>query len=305
MLTERMKFLIDSKYKDISKDPLAELLYVSNYIKVLKSFINGTDELSEETIEIILTNFIQYGIYLDIPLPKKTTILRATRYKEEDKSLPYNENVSRLSYIPNNIKKVPPIGRMNNISKAIFYGCLSNNLSSIKVAFSEINIKKDEYVKILKSTTKENMNVRYIGIMDYYIRGIEPPFDVHPLFKEIWEYYKDTYDNTSLSVIRLVDAFFSDILRTEDHGRLYTVTSILASIIMEDPTTDGLIYPSIKSEGSPNLALKPSSVDTKLNYIEAYAYKINEDYGYAIYNATRLYIGKIKDKNIIWSKYNI
>lgn len=298
-----MKFLIDSKNKDISKNPYQALNDASQDIKILKCFIHGSLDLSEENIERILTNLVQYGIYLDIPLTKNTTILRAVRYEEKDKSNPCYEEVSRLSYIPNNIGIIPPIGRMNNKGSSIFYGCLSNNIKSVNVAFSEVNALKDEYINVLKSTTKEDIKVRYIGIMDYYRRGTEPPFDVHPLFKKIWKYYKDTHDEASLSAVGLVDAFFSDILRAENYGRLYIVTSILASIIMEDETTDGLIYPSIKSEGSPNLALKPSSINTKVSYTKAYSFKINENYGYALYYATTLYIGNIEDKKIIWSKH--
>ena len=300
MLTDRMKFLIDSKLKDISKKPLEECRYISSSIKDLNSFIDGSLELSKLHIENMLINFIQYGIYLDIPLEKGTMILRAVRYTGENIKKPYYEKVSRLSYIPQSSTTIPQIGRMNKNKVSMYYGCLSNGIKSVNVAFSEIDSLPYEYINILKSTLNKEIKVRYIGLLDYYRRGTEPPFNVHPLFKDLWGYYKETYDEMSLTVVGLVDAFFSDILKRKNYGRLYIVTSILASIIMEDKTTDGLIYPSIKAEGSPNVVLKPLSVDTKINHEKCLCFQINENFGYAIYNTTILFNGNIIKDKIKW-----
>ena len=295
MLTDRMKLLIDSK---ICKNPLEECRYISSSIKDLNCFINGTVELSELHIENILTNFVQYGIYLDIPLEKDTTILRAVRYTDKDISKPYYVEVSRLSYIPKNSTAIPKVGRMNKDKIAMFYGCISNEINDVNVAFSEIDSLPYEYINVLHSTVHTEIKVRYIGILDYYKRGIEPPFKVNPLFENMWEYYKETYNEMSLTAVGLVDTFFSDILKRKNYGRLYTVTSILASIIIEDKTTDGLIYPSIKAEGSPNVVLKPLAVKTKITYKECLCFHINENFGYAVYNATIKFNGKIKDNKI-------
>jgi len=69
---------------------------------------------------------------------------------------------------------------------------------------------------------------------------------------------------------------------------------------MEDKTTDGLIYPSIKAEGSPNVVLKPLSVDTKINHEKCLCFQINENFGYAIYNTTILFNGNIIKDKIKW-----
>ncbi len=303
MITERMKFLIDSKLKDIRINSLEECKYISSTIKDLNCFIEGSLKLSHMHIEVMLTNFVQYGLYLDIPLAKGTTILRAVRYSGKNIKKPYYKKLDRLSYIKKSSGVVSKIGRMNKEKVAMYYGCLSTDIKSVNVAFSEVDTLKYEYINILKSTINKEIKVRYIGILDYYRRGIEPPFNVHPLFKDMWEYYKKTYDEYSLTAVGLVDAFFSDILKQENKGNLYIVTSILASIIMEDKTTDGLIYPSIKAEGSPNLVIKPSSIDDKITHKETLCFHINENYGYAVYNASILFKGTILKNKIKWKNY--
>ena len=193
MLTNRMKFLIDSKLKDISINPLDECKYISSATKDLNCFIEGSLELSHKNIEITLINFIQYGVYLDIPLEKGTTILRAVRYSGKSINKPYYKKLDRLSYIKKSSKVIPSIGRMNKEKTSMYYGCLSTDIKSVNVAFSEVNTLNYEHINILKSTINKEIKVRYIGILDYYRRGIAPPFKVHPLFKDMWEYYKKTY----------------------------------------------------------------------------------------------------------------
>jgi hypothetical protein len=55
----------------------------------------------------------------------------------------FNE-VSRLSYIPQNSKIIPSIGRLNKYGKSMFYGCVyfNDNFGGYSIAFSEVNALK-------------------------------------------------------------------------------------------------------------------------------------------------------------------
>jgi len=81
----------------------------------------------------------------------------------------------------------------------------------------------------------------------------------------------------------------------------------LSKILLVLLHVDGLINPSVESIGSPNLVLKPNSVDDKVKHKEAHISLIKKDYGYSIYYAIDFHdIGIIdKNNNITWKQNGI
>ena len=83
---------------------------------------------------------------------------------------------------------------------------------------------------------------------------------------------------------------------------MYIVTSILASLFLNGDKVDGILYTSVKAEGSPVLAIKVESM-YKIEHESAISFEIQENYGYALYKAKTLYKGQINGEKIAWQKY--
>jgi hypothetical protein len=305
-IEEGIKNLIETKANEMNPNALYCCNSVSIIIKQLNDYIDGSINLSKERITSLLDHLVgYYTITLDIPLDKGIKILRAVKYDNLEEKPCFSE-VSRLSYIPQNSKVVPSIGRLNIYGQSIFYGCVyfNDDFGGYNVAFSEVNSLKNERINILKSETTAEINVNYIGIYEHIKRESKPYFlskEVYSYFKSVYEYEEKIFEKYVFVAFQLCDAFFSDILRRKESERLYIVTSILASHFLEGDRVDGLIYASVKAEGSPVIAIKPSSVDSKISHKEAVSFEIQENYGYAMYKANPLYQGAVNGEVINWS----
>lgn len=275
--------------------------FVSNIIKDLNDFIDKKKNFTEVDIESMLANLVQYRVVLDIPLPKDTLLLRGVRIAD-GLSFPKNVNLDRISYIPKDKTHLASLGRCNKKGFPMYYACVANSIRDVNAPFSEINAKDNEHINILISNTSQNLNVRFVGLYDYYQRGTKPPFEVHGFFEEVHQYYIDTHDKALLLAIELCDSFFCDILRRKGNDRVYEVTSILSYLYISGKEVDGLIYPSVETEGFPNVVIRPSSVDDKILHKEVKIFLIKKDYGYSKYHAVEFNtIGKINGNDISWS----
>lgn len=304
-IEENIKTLIKAKAEEMNPNALHCCNSVSIITKQLNDYIDGKINLDKERIASLLDHLVgYYTITLDIPLDNGLKILRAVKFNNLEKKPCFSE-LSRLSYIPQNSKITPSIGRLNKHGKSIFYGCVyfNDNFGGYNVAFSEVNALKNEKINILKSETIAEIKVNYVGIYDYIKRESKPYFlseEMYSYFKAVYEYEETTFDKYVFVAFQLCDAFFSDILRRKESDRLYLVTSILASHFLEGDRVDGLIYTSVKAEGSPVIAIKPASVDSKISHKKAVSFEIQENYGYAMYRANPLYQGVVNGNKIDW-----
>ncbi len=298
MLTERMVYLINSKAKDINEKPHRHYKYASKQIKTLDEYIVGQRQLSDMNIENKLLNLLQSTIFLDIPLPVGTSILRARKYNEKN-NIPCFETASELSY--NSDKKLVKLNRMNKKEEPMFYGTLSKDNNNIGTIFSEINAVVGNTVCVLKSGIAKELLVRPIGIFSYYSNDLEPPIELHPIFKEMYQYFKKTFSKKGMEVVNKCDIFFARILKEKGTERLYKVTSILATLCLEG-TTDGIIYPSVKGKDAPNLVIKPSSIIAKIQYEEVSSFFITEKFENTLYQADNIYQANIVNNEIIHRK---
>lgn len=306
MLEKNLKTLIDKKAKEMNSNALFCCKSVSTIIIQLNDYIDGKINLNIERVVSLLDHLVDYyTITLDIPLDVGLKILRAMKFDNLEEK-PCFCAVSRLSYIPENSKIIPSIGRLNKYGESIFYGCVyfNDDFGGYNVAFSEVNALKNERINVLKSETTAEIKVNYVGIYDYIKRESKPYFlseEMYLYFKAVYEYEEKMFDKYVFVAFQLCDAFFSDILRRKESDRLYIVTSILASHFLEGDRVDGLIYTSVKAEGSPVIAIKPLSVDSKISHKEAVSFEIQENYGYAMYKANPLYQGVVNGEVINWS----
>lgn len=304
-IAQKIQKFIDQRAKEMNRSSINHLKQVSVMIGQLNDYIGGVVHLTPKRIESLMNHLLGwYTITLDLPIPGNPglKLLRARKFTGKD-SKPCFPKVQDLSYIAD--KKIVSQGRLNKDGDSIFYGCIyfNDSFGGINVAFAEVDALQFERVNILRSKTNADIKVRFPGIFDYIRRETKPYFLGEEAFsygKRIYEYTESKFDQNLFSAFLLCEAFFSDILRRKHSPRLYDVTSVLGSMLMEDDV-DGVIYLSVQAEGSPVIALKTASVKMKVIHNSAESFEINDVYGYALYHATPLYQGDVKqEQKIEW-----
>ncbi len=307
----KVKILIDKKAEEMNSNSLYYLLEVSKYIKQLNLYIDGLLQLSSSEIENKLEYLIGFfTITLEHPIDAGLKFLRAVKYQEEiDTTSPCYKEVSRLSYIPVDLGIIPKIGRLNKQGESIYYGCIffDDKFGGYNVAFSEVNASEYDHINILKSKSTQELKLNFIGFMDYIFRESKPYFisdDTYEYYKKVYEYMESKFDLNLFVAFQLCDAFFADILNSKESGKLYDITSVLASIFLDGNRSDGLFYTSVQAKGSPVVALKTSAIDNKVKHQSAECFEIIKCYGYAKYHAKLICTGTIEENNISWKRIN-
>jgi hypothetical protein len=275
---------------------------VSCIIRRLNDFIDKKIELDSHQVTNYLDNLIRYFTStLHIPVQPGLKLLRARAFECEH----YERDVAELSYIPEKYKSRVVLGRLNIDQEPIYYGCVYFNDidGGVNVAFSEVDAKSGQTVNVLRSEVIAELNMYYIGIYDHIKRNSRPDFiseETFGYFKEVYSLQQSTYSNDAFLAHQLCDSFFADVLRRPKHGNLYYITSVISKLFMEVNNIDGIIYTSVKAEGRPVVAIKPISVEYKLKHERAECYRINYDYGYALYRASKTGNGIIDSGAVIW-----
>lgn len=301
MLKDDVKELINDKADDLNKQRDVAG-YVSCITQQLNDFINQKINLENSEIEKYLDQLVGcFTTTLHTPFTPGLKILRARAFEKEHRETDVNE----LSYIAKEKNTDVTLGRLNLAKEPMYYGCIYfNELSGgVNVALAEINAKEGQTVNILRSEVGKELNIYFIGIYDYIFRESRPYFiseEHFSYFKQVYDYQKEKYSKDAFLAHQICDAFFSDVLRKAEHGNLYRVTSLLSKLFLECSTIDGVIYTSVKAEGSPVIALKTESVDSKLLHKEAESLLVQKSHGYALYHALPTGKGKINDNKIEW-----
>lgn len=301
MLEHELVSLIDKKAADLNeKGNVAK--DVASIVEKLNDYIEGEIDLTGSDIDRSLSILGGYfSTSLHIPLDPNTQFLRARSF-----DLGYLESdVSELSYIVEAKKHFVGQGRFNSKGSPIYYGCLYfGSNGGVNVGFAEINAVANTSVNVLRSVNTHELNVYYVGIYDLVHRDCKPRFmsaEMFDKYREVYNYQEQKFSPSVFLAHQICDAFFSDILRRKEHGNLYNVTSRLPKVFLKESDIDGIIYTSVKAEGSPVVAIKTKSIDTKLSHIICDTYQMLFDYGYARYEAHHTHIGSISGDNICWS----
>lgn len=296
--------------KDKSQEELNE---VSVIIKQLNSFIDGNLELSANGIEIKIQRLIShFTLNLIYELDSDIAFRRARKFEEKNSKTSHCfDELQELSYIPENKKKIIPLGRFNKKEESIFYASIhykeDDEEQLFHTALSEVNANKLDYINLLDSIPTKRLNVVYIGVFDYFMRNTKIP-------KWIDEYYymafklfkKKCIEKDNIYIFEsyiLSNAFFADITQRDGSDRLYRVTSIISSILLLNENTEALVYESVKIKNSPVIAIKTNIVDSYIEHKESYCYYIKENLGYGIYGAIKINECQIIDNKTTWKDF--
>lgn len=288
--------------------------HFSNACKLAMELGEHVDEnihLSKANIEIKVMQLLEYNVItpVSVLLELSMPIARAVRY-EEKVGFGY-VNTSRLSYIPDNSNSYTKLGRLNEKGESLFYCCLDQHSNSTATMLSECRAEKGETFNFLHCLTNNINNEEYlrtppclfivpIGVNYYFRRATPDPFGLGQDFRDICKLISDTAHPTLLEAFDICDEFLTLVLSLPERPSLYEVTSAIAKKCMSHPDIDGVIYPSTQFGEHPNIALKPSSVDRKIEYVSVTSIKIEDFCCNNGYKTKILALGTITNDTITW-----
>ena len=307
-----------SKVREINKSPESYYNEVYSITNELDQHIKGVKELTNEEIISLVERLTCFTILFGFEIPVETPFLRAVEF-DENQPKSFN-SVSRLSYIPIGSEIEPKLGRMNVKKQSLFYATIGSNKKSYDTVLSEVRAKEGKKYIILESIVKDNgLIVIPIGVNDYFRRGVPHPFKLNKNFEEAYELIKKHIHPLGLMALNLCDAFLTNVLKknepfskedkpsskkdelllNKNTKRLYEVTSAISQECFKSGI-NGIIYPSTKFEGYPNIVLTPNAVDTKIIHKDAYLVMVRKGNKFGIYETELKNIGKIDQRLVIW-----
>jgi len=241
-------------------------------IKKVISKLNIVDFNSEDsykTVENLMKNeLLQFALPTKVFEPGMILFRCSNHYDSKD-----FVTTTRLSY-RTDLAEIKEFGRANIKEQGVFYctdevataigetnsvfrGDGHKNVDSFSVTVSVWrSIAPLEFTLIINNKFAQEKN----AVIKKY------KTDIDKLIKELF--------NGEAEQVHEILNFISNefALNTNGNLNLYKISSAFSQLAFE--TSDGVMYPSVqrKLEGN-NFAIKPSSVDKKLEFVEAYKYK--------------------------------
>jgi len=238
--------------------------------------INELQRLNLKTVPLdvvrgIMKRLEKFGVIVTI-LPAGKKIIRA-RLSE---AKPF-ENITQLNYKPQQYNKT--FQRASTPEQTMFYGSIvpeSIGNGEPSSARYTILFEVSEFVRDLHSIGEQDItfsawevteNIELVSVLHH--KNFKRPTRLSIEFQEAFQkQFKHTpHDKVvSLDISTFLGAEFAkdSILHHSD----YTLSATYANLITHN--YDGVLYPSVRLAGEGiNVAIKPSSVDTKLNFMGA------------------------------------
>jgi hypothetical protein len=302
---------IEHLAKTLNTRPSQHLDNVWRIVSALQAHWREETVLEPEKVRSLVGELTCYTLQMPIPIPlnEKRILARAVRV-EPKVGIGYSE-VSRLSYIPIEGKKVPAIGRMNRVGQSMFYACLGADANSMGAILSEARACPGEVFNILFSEAvsveqklhpyDDALHVTPIGMFDYIRRGVPHPFRLHDEYVNTYNSLRAAICVEGMLALQLTDAFITEALKHKETGQLYSITSEIAADCLTPEVVDGVIYPSTQFDGFPDVAIKPSSVDRKLKHHSVVSIKVLGSYGFGIFKTQAIGQGLIQGEQILWT----
>ncbi len=301
---------LQTKISELNAKPTWHMNKVRNLTSALFAHISGKHHLSMAAIAYRVNELLRYTVLMPIPIPLGEMIC-FTRAQKFDGTEPNHcyQKVSRLSYLPLNHVKRPELGRLNKEGERLFYCCWDVKNISLSASLAEIRAVDGDVVNILVSHTKPTTSsvrqdqflyVTPIGINDYFHRGADMPFVLHESYRKHYEFLTQNLRPRALKAMHDCDRFLVEVLSMEEVEGLYQVTSEIAQNCLGSSNIDGIVYPSTRFGGFPNIGIKIAAVDSKLLHVGARSVEVHQ--GGTGYKT--LYNGFIDGEKITWISVN-
>lgn len=209
-------------------------------------------------LEEILTPIIT-GYKINTPkFDKGLRIHRGIKYNDKPTHLKH------LSYPPNNIAR---IGRANDDNQSIFYGATDKT-----VPFFELRLTVGDTFALSTWETNKELILNHIGFTNDVIQELNSQRELD----SIYDFVKKMQDFGNLNeyVYNYLGGVFSKQVIDSNY---YKLTVAITNKLMIGDFFGGILYPTIQMFGNAdNLALKPTFVDTGLDFISVEYLKITD-----------------------------
>ncbi len=299
-----LKLKVDELNDDAPKD-LNEVIEIIDHLQLYldKKITLNDDEISNSINALLISTIT---VQLPIPLVLRNNMYRA-RKCEGTHSANFTKT-SELSYISITGSTPLNLGRMNKKGNSIFYASFGNSTTTHSTVLSEVGATKGEIYNIMECQLNPlnqahlNLELAPIGVFDYYRRNVHLPFTLTVDMKESYDFIQENTSSEAMMALHLCDAFLTSILTADSDstGRLYKLTSEVAQFFLEQYPVDGVVYPSTKIPGHPNVAIIPDMVDQKIKFTSVQRVEILESYGYGLFSLKTLVEGTIENSLIQW-----
>lgn len=242
-----------------------------NEIEIIKNMIDDNQFESEKLLSII-RSFGEDIALIPLLFQKNQKIIRSRI--NDTKDLFYE--VSDLSYPPSHC--VTRTDRASLKGHPMFYASVftkdaenTGALPRIISAMETLNILKENhtYQQCIFTQSvwraKENIHLFAFPISDKYKRACSEL----GIFRKGWETYcKDKYSKKSIEFF----SFIGDLMATPGSSCIYEVTATCIDYIVRNFDVEGIVYPSVPTEGEGlNICLTPRVVDKNINFEGAVA----------------------------------
>ena len=296
---------------ELNKSAVKHLDLIENIVAKLTAHINEKESLTISEIEKHVDYLINHTVItpISIPLDSSMPLIRAVQY-DEVAGNGYS-SVSRISYIPYGSGITPKLGRMNIKGQSLFYACLGEQPNSVSTMLSECRAKVGDIFNILHCETNkgyEDFDKRFspalymvpIGINEYFRRNESDPFGVNQDYRDIYDCIHKNASPEISNAFHISDKFLTDVLSRTKTGKLYEVTSVISGKCLQSDQIDGVIFPSTQLSGHPSMALKTTSVDSKIIYVKTSSVRVTESNSSNYHTVENLNYGVIKSDKIEW-----
>ena len=153
-MNEEVAQQVINKAMELNESPPEHLDNVSKIVNELSNYIDGKQKLNSEEIRQRIIDLTLYTSLIPVPIPLASGIIisRAVKYEENDVGEVYDQ-VSRLSYIPQQSGITPKKGRINQEGESIFYACLNADANSVGAVLLESRAIEGDTFNLLHCRT--------------------------------------------------------------------------------------------------------------------------------------------------------
>lgn len=235
-------------------------------IELIQKMIDN-NHFDSDLLISILDSFENDIAFIPISLRKEQKIIRSRINDQDDL---YYE-VSDLSYPP--VHCVTRTDRASLKGSPMFYASVfttdaekTGALPRIVSALETLNILKEShtYQQCIFTQSvwlaREDIHLFAFPVSGKYQRNC---YELN-MFREGWETYcKDWFSDKSVKFF----SFIGDLMATQSSSCIYDITATCVNYIINKLSFEGIIYPSVPSEGEGlNICLTPETVDKKVEF---------------------------------------
>jgi RES domain len=200
--------------------------------------------------------------------------------------------------------ELAPVGRLNDERSPMFYAATHED-----TALAEIpGVTEGAYVQVAAFKNRPGEELRLTSVGEFahvykagYMRmvGDDPGNAINHLIRE--------NSVPRARELLYIDAFLASILSDpKANDSQYRLTRALASMVLKDAETEGILYPSVRDTIGTNIALRPSAVHQKLIAVLCFHARVRKvrSFGFVDLEFLREAAGMTDSGSLNWRRHD-